>query len=104
MYESRMSPQLHGMIYGSFARASPSLRFGGYRPSVFMECGLELGMWMTACSLVGLCLWQPGRYRKLAGIPSSLLGRALLATTLLCKATGARARLSWGWGSWRGGR
>ena len=104
LYEIRMSPQLHGMIYGSFARASTSLRFGGYRPSVFMECGLELGMWMTACSLVGLCLWQQGRYRKLAGIPISLLVLALLATTLLCKSTGALALLILGFGSWMVGR
>jgi len=104
LFEIRMSPQLHGMLYGSWARASTSLRFGGYRPSVFLECGIELGMWMTASCLVGIVLWHQGRYRKLAGMPVSALLFALLVTTILCKSTGALALFVLGLGCWVAGR
>ena len=45
LWEIRMSPQLHAIVYGlqpfGFGQA---IRFGGYRPSVFMTHGLMLGM------------------------------------------------------------
>lgn len=90
LFEMRMSPQLHPMFYGFHPRGNFNVyRFGGYRPRVFMESGLALGMWMTAASLIGVWLWQTGAMRRLRQVPMSLLVPVLLVTTVLCKATGA---------------
>jgi hypothetical protein len=104
LFEIRMSPQLHIWIYGFAPRGWGDIRFGGWRPSVFLECGLELGMWMTACSLVGCCLWHQGRYRKFFGVPTSLLVFVLLVTTILCRSTGALVLFILGLGCWVIGR
>ena len=41
LYESRMSPQLNTMIYGYFQHEfAQAIRFGGFRPFVFMPHGL----------------------------------------------------------------
>jgi hypothetical protein len=99
LYEVRMSPQLHHMVYGfhqhSFAQTQ---RFGGWRPVVFLPHGLALGMWLTVSSLVGLWLWQSGAVRRLWNVPMSALVPVLLGTALLCKSLGALALLACGVG------
>ena len=52
LYEIRMSPQLHATIYG-FAQHSfdQHIRMDGYRPLVFMEHGLMVGLWMAVATL-----------------------------------------------------
>jgi hypothetical protein len=89
--EMRMSPQFYNWIYGSRPRVSTlhARRYGGWRPTVFLETGLELGMWMTAASLLGFALWYSGALRKLWGIGTGGLLLVLLVTTLLCKSTGS---------------
>jgi hypothetical protein len=89
--EIRLSPQLHNWVYGyspfSFLQA---IRWGGYRPSVFMNHGLMVGTWMMAACLIGLWLWYtktlPRRYSSwLAAILCGLL----LMTFVLLRSTGA---------------
>lgn len=47
LFEIRMSPQLHMWIYGFFpGEFGQSLRFGGYRPQVFMAHGLLLAIFV----------------------------------------------------------
>jgi len=48
-FEVRFSPQLHKWVYG-FRQHSfiQNVRDGGYRPMVFMQHGLMVGMWMGA--------------------------------------------------------
>jgi hypothetical protein len=89
--EMRISPQLHRMLYGFHARAdfSQSIRAGGYRPTVFMEHGLMVGLWMMAASLMGVWLWRTGAIERLWGVPLSWLVPVLLVTTVMLKATGA---------------
>jgi hypothetical protein len=58
--------------------------------------GLMLGMWMTAASLVGVWLWRTGAVRRILQIPMAVLVLPLLATTLLCKSTGAMLLLAGG--------
>lgn len=54
--EMIISPQLHIFFYGWYPHDfSQTKRYGGWRPSVFMEHGLELAMWMAASAFVG---WQ----------------------------------------------
>ncbi len=90
LFEIKMSPQLHRLVYGfspySFAQ---TIRYGGYRPSVFMQHGLEVGMWMMAATLIGICFWKTGIVRQVYGIPISWLVLALLVTFILIKSTGA---------------
>ena len=90
LYEIRMSPQLHRMVYGYFPHSFLQvMRYGGFRPQVFMQHGLAVGVWMMAATLVGIWLWQAGVIKQLWGIPMRWLVPVLLITFILCKSTGA---------------
>lgn len=92
LFEARMSRNLHNLFYGFNTAASSyliSLRYGGYRPSVFMESGLMLGAWMMAAALIGIWLWKADDIKQLWGITMRWLVAALLVTFVLVKATGA---------------
>ncbi|MEM6421055.1 MAG: hypothetical protein AAF698_00595, partial [Pseudomonadota bacterium] len=52
LFEVRMSPQINSWIYGFFPHSwLQHIRGGGFRPLVFMNHGLLLGMF-TACAMV----------------------------------------------------
>jgi len=73
------------------------IRFGGARPRVFLYKGLELGMWMAACSLVGVWLWRSGVIRRMFGLPfGAVVLPFLILTTILCRSSGAIALLGVG--------
>ena len=86
LYEIRMSPQLHTLVYGfhqhSFAQ---NMRDGGYRPMVFMQHGLMVAMWMGMTALVGVWLWKSKVVRHVWEIPMYVLVPAMLLTVYLCK-------------------
>ena len=88
LWEMRMSPQLQATLYGR-GRFVNAMRYGGYRPLVFMNDGLELGMWMAAAAMLACWLWASGGVKKLAGWAFGPLAAILLATAVLCKSTGA---------------
>ncbi len=91
-FEIRFSPQLHRIFYGYHQRAFvQTIRYGGFRPMVFMEHGLMVGIWMISSTLIGLWVWVTGIVKKFRGIPVSILVIMLLITTILCKSTGAIA-------------
>jgi hypothetical protein len=90
LFEIRMSPRLHKWVYGYHQHIfAQTKRFSGYRPMVFMQHGLMVGMWMAMASLVGVWLWMTGAIKQVRGVPMSLLVPALLVTTVLCKSAGA---------------
>lgn len=90
LWEIRMSPQLHATLYGFQQHDwTQTLRMGGYRPMVFMQHGLMVGLWMGAASLVGLALWTTAGARRLWGMPIALLAPLVLLTGVLCKSFGA---------------
>jgi len=90
LLEVRLSPQLHTWVYGFHQHFfGQSLRFGGYRPTVFMEHGLMVGLWMSMATLTGFWLWYSGTMRSLFRIPLPWLLVPLAATTVLCKSFGA---------------
>lgn len=90
LWEMRMSPQLHATLYGFHQHEwVQTLRGGGYRPMVFMQHGLMVGLWMCAASIVGVALWASGSVRRVWGIPISFAVLGLLATTVFCKSFGA---------------
>lgn len=90
LWEIRMSPGLHRAIFGfqpwGFDQA---MRFGGYRPAVFMQHGLAVGMFMTMGTLIAFWLWRSGGRERILRVPLVWTFVLLLATTLLCKSTGA---------------
>ncbi len=86
LFEIRMSPKLHQMMYG-FAPREVQMRFGGWRPNVFMDGGLQVGLWMTGASLVGIWLAWTGAWKKLWGMSANTLVLVLLATTIMCRAS-----------------
>jgi hypothetical protein len=97
LLEIRLSPQLHSWVYGFYQHDfSQTIRFGGWRPTVFMDHGLMVGMWMSMASLVGSWLWISGTLRSLFRVPLPWLCVPLLATTVLCKSFGALVLLLMG--------
>ena len=87
VYEIVSSPKLHLMLYG-FAQGDidpTAMRFGGWRPMVFMNSGLMVALWMAAASVLGIWLWKAGLLPSIAGIRSAWFVAALVLTTLLLK-------------------
>jgi tetratricopeptide (TPR) repeat protein len=87
LIEIRFSPILHVLVFG--VGTWEPLRYGGYRPKVFLSTGLELGMWMTCACLIGYQLWAIKAVKSLGRVSFPLLLVVLLITTILCKSTGA---------------
>ena len=99
LLEILFSPQLHRTIYGFYAREDgffQEIRYGGYRPTVFMETGLMVGAWMTAATLIGVWLWNTRVIKQFWGIAVDRLVIALLVTVILVKSTGAWFLLAMG--------
>lgn len=59
LWELRMSPQLHNQIYGFFPHSFfQHIRSGGWRPVVFMNHGLMLGITLTMACVASIGLWK----------------------------------------------
>ncbi len=57
LYEVRMSPQLHNMVYGYQASEFiQNMREGGFRPTVFTVGGLPLAFWLSTCIIAVMAL------------------------------------------------
>jgi tetratricopeptide (TPR) repeat protein len=93
LIEMRLSPQLHSWVYGYNPRSDfeATIRYGGFRPQIFMASGLEVGMYMVAASMVGYWLWSSGMLNRIRGVPFKGPLVLLVVTTILCKSTGALA-------------
>ena len=91
LYEVRMSPQLHNMLYGfsPFLDWNMAQRWGGWRPTVFMRHGLAVGVWMAASAALGFWLWRTKAIKDLFGLPMWVVGPSLILTAILAKSTGA---------------
>ena len=87
LFEIRFSPVLAGWVYGM--GNWEGIRYGGYRPRVFLPHGLQLGMWMANASLLGYMLWSSGTIKTIRGISFGWLLLALMGTAVLCRSTGA---------------
>jgi len=87
LYEVRMSPQLNRMIYGFFPHSwIQHIRGGGFRPLVFLNHGLNLGIFL-ACSIIAAGVLirgekQPARRYWYMLALLWLLGTLVLAKTL----------------------
>lgn len=97
LLEVRVSPLLHVWLYGFHQHSwQQTYRFDGWRPTVFMQHGLAVGMWMTSASLVALWLWWTGAVRRVWSFPMGWVVVAIVVTTVLCKSAGAIALLAVG--------
>jgi hypothetical protein len=91
LYEIRMSPQLHNMVYGfqQHNDFGQTLRGGGYRPMVFMQHGLAVGTFMCTAAIIGVWLALTRSVRSMGGMPMLLLAAIVLFVAVFCKSTGA---------------
>ena len=86
----RMSPQLHYKVYGySVGSFLQTVRFGGYRPTVFMTHGLMVGMFMATGALIAYWLWRTRAVAFVWRIPIAWCTLLLVGTTVALKSTGA---------------
>ena len=97
LYEIRMSPQLHNTIYGFYQHDFvQTMRAGGWRPTVFLQHGLAVGLFMSVTSLSGAWLWYSMPSRISSGRPSGWLVALLLITSVLVKSLAALVLLALG--------
>lgn len=108
LIEIRLSPQLHQWLYGFSPQSfDQAIRYGGFRPIIFMQHGLMVGAWMMTATLIAFWFWRTGMLQPLLqqfaqGTPpkptpqrenpwGASLGifLGLLLTFVLVKATGA---------------
>lgn len=90
LYEIMAGPVLHYSLYGLYpSPVAMEIRFGGWRPMVFMSHGLMVGFWMAAATIIGFWLWRSGAVSRLGRIPSAGFVLALGATTVLVKSVNA---------------
>lgn len=90
LFEVRMSPRLHIWVYGFHQHEwRQTHRFGGWRPTVFMQHGLMVAMWMVITTMVGYWLWRTRAVLSIHKVPMSLLVPAVAVTAVLCKSAGA---------------
>lgn len=100
LYEIRISPQLSNYIYGFFPHLFVQhVRYGGFRPIVFMQHGLMVSLWMALTTTAAFWLWRSGQIRHLKGVPFSFFILAMIVTTILCKSANGWIALSFGIGS-----
>lgn len=88
LFELRFSPNLHKWIFGYHARAdfSQTIRWGGYRPTVFMEHGLAVALLALVVALVAAV--QGRLHKRLWGLPSWCWTLYFTAIMVLCRSTG----------------
>jgi tetratricopeptide (TPR) repeat protein len=92
--EIKMSPIVLKLVYGFGGQAGfEGTRYSLFRPRILFGSGLELGLWMSAVSLVTWWLWRTGELKLLWGIRGGVICAAVLVTTVACRATGATALL-----------
>ncbi len=97
LFEIRMSPKLHREIYGFFQHSfSQHMRYGGYRPIVFMQHGLMVSLWMALSTTIAFWYWRSSDVKHLKGMPMSVIVVALAVTTVLCKSANGWATLTLG--------
>ena len=88
----RIAPILHQWVYGYAQHAlDQQIRWGGWRPMVFMNHGLMLGFWMCSIALVAYWQWRSKAITQLAGVPMGLIVTALAVIAVLTRSTGAIA-------------
>ena len=88
LFEMRMSPQLHNWIYGYHANLiSHAARGEGYKPTVFLNNGLAVAMFMVAAILCAAALYKARE--KVSGVAAQIPMGALWLALVLSRNVGA---------------
>ena len=86
LFELRMAPTLSQRVYGFFPHSfSQHVRYGGYRPIVFMPHGLIVSQFMSVSATVAYWLWRTRAVTHVLRVPVSVATIALFVATALCK-------------------
>lgn len=92
LLEVRISPQLHRWVYGFFpSDFVQSMRDGGFRPNVFLNHGLMVGIFFALSIVAALVLYREARREKRTAYGWLAAAIWLTATLFLCKSLGAFA-------------
>lgn len=88
MIELRMSPQLHNWVYGYHPNEfNYNIRWGGFRPMVFLPGGIAVGLFMLSTTLAAFGL---GKLRERVWIfPARYAGVYLVLILVACKSVAA---------------
>ena len=97
LFEVRLSPQLHNYLYGFLPGAFEPMRYGTYRPAVFMQNSLTVGAWMAMASIASFAMLRFKMFRPPFTLPKGWVVAALVGTTVLCKTIGAILLMLVGW-------
>jgi hypothetical protein len=90
LFEMRFGPTLHKNLYGFIQQTfREAKRWGGYRPTVFLQHGLAVGMFMCTATLVAIWTWRSKAIQNIYSLPMGMVTGAVLVTAVLCKSTGA---------------
>ena len=84
LYEVRMSPQLHNIVYGYFPSSFlQQIREGGFRPVVFIGHGLAVSMFMMMTTVAAVGLWRARL--PILSWPAGACAAYLFVVLFLCK-------------------
>ena len=86
LLELRISPQLHRIVYGFHPHSFlQQIRYGGYRPMVFMNHGIVVAFWMFMTFISAYWLWRDKVLLRMRGISLGLIALILFIITITCK-------------------
>lgn len=90
MVEVRLSPQLNVWVYGFFAHDFiQHIRAGGFRPILFLNHGLMVGIFLCLSILAALSLWREARREGKPSHTWLLSAVWLMITLVMVKSVGA---------------
>jgi hypothetical protein len=89
--ENFIGPKIHLRIYGvlSFFDVNQAIRYGGYRPVIFMNHGLVVAFWMMSAAIIGLWLWRSQVVMRIWNMAMKPVMIAMLFTVISARSTGA---------------
>ena len=92
LLEIRLSPQLHSWIYGYFPHDFVQhIRDGGFRPVVFLNHGLMVGIYFCISIIAAVVLYREARREQRNAWPWLLAAVWLVGVLFLSKSLGALA-------------
>ena len=94
LFEVRMSPQLHTWVYGYFPHSfAQQIRWGGYRPVVFLTHGLHVAFFAMTVTLAAAALWRENQGTSSPAdrplIPYGYATTYLAVVLVFCKSLGS---------------
>lgn len=88
IFEVQAGPELHTWLYGFFPHAfDQQIRFGGFRPVVFLGHGLLVAIFMAVTFCASVIFWKQNL--RIGILPKSILVLYMLILLLICKSVGA---------------